>query len=396
MFYLRTIVCYYPYERSSSILLSENERKVLDLINHDPFLSQAVIAKQLNLSRSTVAGIISSLIQKQYIQGRAYIVHPSSDIYCIGAMNVDRIYQLEEELILSTSNPVTSSVTIGGVARNIAENLGRLGQSVSLLSLAGNDADYQMIKEQSQAFVKFDQVKLISEAVTSSYTAILDPHGQMQVAFADMAICEAMNHHWIEEYTAILQTAQLLVADLNIQKNAAEALIQLAANNQIPLIMIPVSGPKMKHLPPQLKGISWLIVNQDESEAYFQQKVKNEADFIQLAQRWLERGVENILITRGTDTTLYANQEGKLEFYQPPINSKVVDVTGAGDSYAAGIIYGLAKGYPPQDAIYLGMANAYQTVQSPSTVRKDLNAQQLEQEAQQLYQNQNNQKERVK
>ena len=34
-----------------------------------------------------------------------------------------------------TSNPVKSTKSIGGVARNIVENLGRLGENVTFLTL---------------------------------------------------------------------------------------------------------------------------------------------------------------------------------------------------------------------------------------------------------------------
>ena len=45
-----------------------------------------------------------------------------------------------------TSNPVKSTKSIGGVARNIAENLGRLGENVTFLTAAGNDSEWSLIK----------------------------------------------------------------------------------------------------------------------------------------------------------------------------------------------------------------------------------------------------------
>ena len=56
-----------------------------------------------------------------------------SYVLCIGGMNVDKKVQLLENLVLETSNPVVSSLSAGGVSRNIAENLGRLGVPVKML-----------------------------------------------------------------------------------------------------------------------------------------------------------------------------------------------------------------------------------------------------------------------
>ena len=127
-------------------MLNKNEKRVLEIIENDPFISQKAIGDKLGLTRSTVATIISSLTSKKYVIGRAYVVNESSGIYCIGAMNVDRKYNLLGHMVLGTSNPAISSVNVGGVARNIAENLGRIQLDVSLISLGGMDQDYQYIK----------------------------------------------------------------------------------------------------------------------------------------------------------------------------------------------------------------------------------------------------------
>ncbi|MGF3066702.1 PfkB family carbohydrate kinase [Facklamia sp. P12945] len=364
------------------IRLNSNEKRVLDLIKQDPFLTQTKLAEILSINRSTLANIVSSLTQKRYLQGRAYIVNEPADIFCIGAMNIDRIFQLKTPLLKSTSNPVNSTVTVGGVARNVAENLGRMELSVSLLSLAGIDADFEEIKAITQPFVNLDHVKSLENHNTSSYTAILDETGQMEVAFADMEICDQMNAEWITSFHLQIENCQFIAMDLNLTQSAVEQVMNIAKKQQIPLVVIPVSGPKMNHLPENLKGITWLIVNQDESEEYFNHKVKTEDDFIYLAELWIDRGVENVIITRGTKPLLYSNQKKEFLYFQPPNNPRLVDVTGAGDSFVAGLIYGLKKEYAPSEAIHYGITNSYYTVQSPSTVRKNLNAKLFEEERQ--------------
>ena len=63
----------------------------------------------------------------------------------------------------------------------------------------------------------------------------------------------------------------------------------------------------------------------------------------------------------------------------------MVDVTGAGDSNAAGIIYGCIYGLSAQESIELGMTNAYHTVATHQTVRSDLSATQLKEERELLF-----------
>ena len=56
-------------------MLTPNEAKVLALIEEDPFRTQQELATLMGISRSTVASLISSLMQKHQLRGRAYILN---------------------------------------------------------------------------------------------------------------------------------------------------------------------------------------------------------------------------------------------------------------------------------------------------------------------------------
>lgn len=366
-------------------MLNRNEERILEIIENDPFISQKAIADEVNLTRSTVATIISSLTQKKYLLGRAYIVNHSKEVYCIGAMNVDRKFHLQGDMVLKTSNPATSSVSVGGVVRNIAENLGRLDLDVSLISIGGHDQDFHFIKSETEPFVNMQNVTQRNGFATGMYNAVIDTHGEMQLAIADMQINEEMDVDWISQYQNLLQEASLLVVDLNLPRETVEYILDLARRYKIEVFIIPVSGPKMNRLPENLEGVTWIIVNQEESEAYFDTKVSNEKDFLLLVDRWLDAEVENVVVTRGSKTSVYGNKEGVRETFQPPQPENVVDVTGAADAYASGIIYGHMNGLTPKESIQLGLANSYHTIQTSQTIRMDLTNSKLNAEAVALF-----------
>lgn len=309
----------------------------------------------------------------------------SRSIYCVGGMNIDRKYHLDTPLKYGTSNPVNAINSCGGVGRNIAENLGRLNQQVSLLSIAGDDADYQSIYLACHSYMDLSHIDLLPDHNTSSYTAVLDDQGEMTFAFADMAVCKQMNDQWIQRHQDQLTTAEMVVADLNLQQSGIEALIELCRIKQIPLILIPVSGPKMAHLPTDLEGVSWLIVNQDESESFFNHEVHSDHDLSYLGQSWLDLGIEQVILTRGGRPCLYCSKKIGSIFYQPPQNPHVVDVTGAGDSFSAGLIYGISQSMLQEECLKYAMANAYYTVAASQTVRPDLSPLQLKQDVQTLF-----------
>ena len=302
-----------------------------------------------------------------------------SYVLCIGGMNVDKKVQLLENLVLETSNPVVSSLSAGGVARNIAENLGRLGLPVKMLSVAGDDESFTWLKKEAEDFIDFSFVDRLLGKMTSNYTAILDLQGDMCLALADMTICEEMTPKWLTLHKDAVIQAALVIADLNLPQETIEALIQLTNQEKIPLAIIPVSSPKMKRIPDNLQGVTWIVVNEDESMTRY-----GEHELPELATLWKKDGVENIVITKGTKCGVFADATGLVKTFTPIKAEQVCDVTGAGDSFSSGVLYGALKGASLENSIGYGLTNSYYTVQAIETVRKDLNAKSFEKEYQQL------------
>ena len=106
--------------------LNDKETAIVKLLRENPFLTQQEMADQLNMSRPALANFISGLMKRGIITGRAYILSEDNEVVCIGGANIDRKFHLKDAAQLGTSNPAAMSVSVGGVARNIAENLGRL------------------------------------------------------------------------------------------------------------------------------------------------------------------------------------------------------------------------------------------------------------------------------
>lgn len=106
------------------MVLNEKEKKILEIIRENPFITQQELADDIKLSRSATANLISGLVKKDYLLGKAYVLTEGEAIICIDGANVDRRYLIKDTLIQETSNNVHSRKNAGGVVRKIAENLG--------------------------------------------------------------------------------------------------------------------------------------------------------------------------------------------------------------------------------------------------------------------------------
>lgn len=364
--------------------LNEKERAVLDLIRANPYLSQQEMADALRVSRPSLANIISGLIKQGKISGRAYILPEEKEIICIGGANIDRKFHLDKETQLGTSNPASMTVSVGGVARNIAENLGRLDHNVRLLTVAGNDSDWDVIVRESSSHMDVTDVGQLIGKSTGSYSAVLDQEGELVIALANMEIYDYLTPVYLEEKSRVISNAAMIIIDLNCPKQSVDYIKNLAYQKGNPLVIIPVSSPKMNRMPSDLKGVTWFICNRDEAEAYTGRSIANDGDWKKAVQELLAFGAENVVVTSGARGIMAASA-GEEPIHFPAVEGvHVEDVTGAGDAFVAGLLHGHLIGETLNENVRMGLLNAAKTLESSFTVRPELTKDLLKKELEEI------------
>lgn len=81
-----------------------------------------------------------------------------------------------------------------------------------------------------------------------------------------------------------------------------------------------------------------------------------------VAKWFKDRGVKNAILTMGGDG-VYVDPEDGAPFTLPAHDIKVIDTTGCGDSFTAGIIVGVAKGWDLRKSARFASAVAAQVAQ---------------------------------
>ncbi|MFW6319280.1 MAG: carbohydrate kinase [Bacillota bacterium] len=358
--------------------LNPNEEKVLSILRKDPYSSQQTIATKLGLSRPAVANLISTLHEKGVILGKPYVLKEVDYITCVGGANLDYTLRLDQDIVLSTSNPVSSHTSLGGVIRNVAENLSRLNHPVSLMTCVGNDRAGDTLLKESHKLMETFASDVLNDATTGSYYSVIEPNGNMYVGLANMAINEKMTRSWIIEHKRHLRLSTWIIADTNMQKDALEALIEFANLEDKNLVIIGVSGPKMSRVPSELGGVHTIICNVDESQMYFE---TDEQDSKKLVSMWLEKGIKHVVITNGKAGSAYGSDKTISTHLADVVNdANIVDVTGAGDAFSSALIHGLINNRPLKESVRLGTINARLTIQSPHAVNKNLSIDVLKKE----------------
>ena len=96
------------------------------------------------------------------------------DVVVIGAACLDVKARLRGDTIAGTSNPGDVRISIGGGARNIAENLARLGMATALISVVcEDDFGRTIIRQTREAGVLTDYILRSCEQHSAAYIALL-------------------------------------------------------------------------------------------------------------------------------------------------------------------------------------------------------------------------------
>jgi adenosine kinase len=226
----------------------------------------------------------------------------------------------------------------GGVAGNIAYSLALLGERPLVFATAGGDFDEYREWMESKG-IDTSGVVTFEDDFTASAFINTDRANNQIVAFYPGAMAQAKDLS-IEELG--LGSDDLVI----ISPTDPEAMTGYAEECRtlgVPFLFDP--GKQTPQLDGEqilagLEGTSVLVGNDYEFAMMAQKTGKSEEELISSAPL--------TVVTRGEKgSTIYDNENGDegLEIPAAPIE-EVVDPTGAGDAYIAGLVFGLARDFP--------------------------------------------------
>src|SRR5574344_1176995 len=147
------------------------------------------------------------------------------DILLIGGSNIDFLAKSFKTLIPSDSNPGELSISYGGVGRNIAENLALLNDRVTFITGIGNDTNGEgLVKQLEKRGVKVIFPK--PTASSSSYIAICDETGDMQIAVCDSRAIDNLSAEFIKEHEDVIKDKEYVFFETNLAQKTIEKMIK--------------------------------------------------------------------------------------------------------------------------------------------------------------------------
>lgn len=305
--------------------------------------------------------------------------NPDARVLVIGAAGRDVIGRLEQESLRpGVSNPARIRTGFGGVARNVAENLARLGQPVSLISVVGRDRrGEELLEHAAAAGIDVSAVVRSPDLPTGFYMGVLDPNGRLQFAVDDMRVLEQLTPEALLERRDLFASSGLLFMDANLPPATLQTACELARECGLPVCADTTTPALAERLRPHLDQLKLVTPNSTEAGILtgmpFDQADDRAAR--RAARALINAGVEIALITLAEFGVVYATSD--TTGHIPAIRTAIVDPVGAGDALTAAVIFGLLNDIPLDDAVRLGVSSASLTLRHPGTVCPDLTLEKL-------------------
>lgn len=360
--------------------MTNREKEILELISKNPMISQKEIAEELEISRSAVAVHITNLMKKGYILGRGYIVKDFPYITIVGGANVDIMGLPYEKLRMKDSNPGKVTISLGGVGRNIGENLSRLKVDTRLITVLGNDIYGKLMIEQGmKTGLDMSESLILQDKKTSTYIAILDETGDMNLAISSMDIFEEMNISFIQQKKELIENSTLCIVDTNIPK---EVLKHMVSNFNVNFFLDTVSTTKAEKVKDIIGHFHTIKPNKLEAEILSGMKIVNKRDLRKVASYFIDMGTKRVFITLGDEGVYYLGEQEEVYMKVPKIS--IVNATGAGDAFMAGLAYSYFNGLDIENTLKISIGASIITLENENTINPNISVENIEKRIEEL------------
>ena len=253
----------------------------------------------------------------------------------VGGANTDICGRPAQALVRHDSAPGHVSVRHGGVGRNIACDLARLGLRTRFVTALGDDGFGASVAEGCRSCgVDMSLTRIVPGARSPVYLYLSDEKGEMDAAVSDMEVMAALTPAYLRAHLSELDESDAVVLDGNLPE---ETIAFLCEKLRAPIVADPVSTAKATRFASVLGRLAAIKPNLLEARALTgKQNPEDCADAL------LRSGVGSVFLSLGAKGLLAASGEERVLL--PCEKAELVSATGAGDAATAAVVWAMVRG----------------------------------------------------
>lgn len=296
-----------------------------------------------------------TLINRRSVTSPKKIDGMKERIVIVGSLNMDLIMRVPHiprigETVLANDIKVSA----GGKGANQAVGAGRLGGKVSMIGRVGNDLyGRELFNGLVNNGVDASAVVYDDMLPTGNANIYVAPNGDNNIV-VNPGANSRLSIEQVDNFEAMFDKASYCLIQMEIPMDTIEHVATICRNKQIKLILNPAPAQKLNY--DYFKDCYLVVPNETEIDLM----IPGDLSIEEKAQALLQKGFQNVIVTLGEKGCLLVNDE-VMEYF-PAATFRVVDTTGAGDSFISGLTVALSEGKTMQEAIRFASVAAGITV----------------------------------
>lgn len=271
------------------------------------------------------------------------------EVICIGNAALDvPVKPVDESVFSRDSTPIARIVpTIGGSALNVSTIVSRLGYSVALMTLLGDDMMGNYILDHCRRHhIDAGSVRTDRDVDTPLSIGLVKPDGErvFVVSRGSSTFRFSAEHIDYDRFRGarLLDIASIFI-NPQLDNDGLVSIFQAAKANGLIIcadMMKSRDGKKLDDIRQALSYVDYFFPNYDEAV-----DLTGLTDIDAIADELLRCGVKNVVIKSGKQGCFVKNAQTR--FHTPAfVNEQLVDTIGAGDNFVSGFISAILDGLP--------------------------------------------------
>lgn len=283
----------------------------------------------------------------------------------IGGSNIDYIATSRDKLIKKVSNIGEVSISFGGVMRNIAENLARLGNKIDFITAIGEDANGKEMRK-SLEDLGINVISPKSKYPSGSYVAINDSNHDMVDGICDNRIIRDLNTAFIDEHKDLINSHEYIIMDSNLSEETIDHLFLNFPDKKF--IVEAISPTKVLKYKNHLDKIFLIKCNIHEAR----QLMGIDLTEKDLVSGLLARGIRNVVVSHGSHDIYFGENYKRIDLVKVEEVKEFENTTGCGDALTSGVIDYFLRGKKLKEAVAFGNELSRLTLMSKGATTKEI------------------------
>ena len=246
------------------------------------------------------------------------------------------------------TNKGTVTITHGGVARNVAEDMAVLGAHVSFPLMTDDTPLGKDIRQGLEsAGIDLSDAVQVEQSGAGLWLAVFNEHGELAGSVSQMPDVKPLEKLLDEKGDRLFSACDAVVVEFDTSEYIARRTCELSQKHKKPLYVIVGNMSVILACPELMACTRAAIMNEIEAGKLFGRQLigLGDEEILECVREAGQKlGLRSAIVTRGPRGCAWTDFENGLSGCMTPVECKVIDSTGAGDAFFSAAVMALTLG----------------------------------------------------